>query len=54
MASYHGTEEWEERVHWRAETLHVRSRWCFPVLLLGALLGGIDLLMSCRQTEQAP
>jgi hypothetical protein len=37
MASYQAPREWEERVHWLAAALHGRSRWRWPVLLLGAL-----------------
>lgn len=37
MAWYHAPQEWEDRVHWLAATLHGRSRWRLPVLLLGAL-----------------
>lgn len=37
MASYHAPRDWEERIDWLAAALHGRSRWRWPVLLLGAL-----------------
>lgn len=37
MACYQAPQEWEDQVQWLAETLHGRSRWRFPFVLLGAL-----------------
>lgn len=37
MASYQAPREWEDQVHWLAQSLHGRSSWRFAVLLLGAL-----------------
>jgi len=40
MAWYQAPREWEDRVHWLAQTLHGRSRWRFSLVLLGALFAG--------------
>jgi hypothetical protein len=40
MASYHAPQDGNQTIDGLAETLHGRSRWRVPVLLLGSLFAG--------------